>query len=127
LRAILNFGHTIGHALEAISHYGRYLHGEAISIGQVAAARLSARAGGLAQSEVRRITDLFRRAGLPIELKLSTSQLGQLQQAMRLDKKVSRGEVRFVLARKIGQVESGRKVSPALLKETLNHQSATTD
>src|SRR5947207_2076119 len=47
LRAILNFGHTIGHALEAISHYGKYLHGEAISIGQVAAARLSAQVLGL--------------------------------------------------------------------------------
>src|SRR5262249_48480678 len=51
LRAILNFGHTIGHALEAISQYGVSLHGEAISIGQVAAARLSARAAGLPASE----------------------------------------------------------------------------
>ncbi len=47
LRAILNFGHTIGHALEAISHYGKYLHGEAIAIGQVAAAKLSAQVLGL--------------------------------------------------------------------------------
>jgi 3-dehydroquinate synthase len=127
LRAILNFGHTIGHALEAISHYGRYLHGEAISIGQVAAARLSARSAGLSQSEVRRITELFRRAGLPVELKLSISKRQQLLQAMRLDKKVSQGEILFVLARKIGRVEFGRKVSLALLKETLNHQPTTTD
>src|SRR5258706_4523148 len=66
LRAILNFGHTIGHALEAISHYGKYLHGEAISIGQVAAAKLSARGLGLSGSDFKRITDLFRPAGLPV-------------------------------------------------------------
>src|SRR4029077_3593309 len=63
LRAILNFGHTIGHALEAISHYGKYLHGEAISIGQVAAAKLSVQVLKLPAVEAQRITDLFQRAG----------------------------------------------------------------
>ena len=119
LRAILNFGHTIGHALEAISHYGQYLHGEAISIGQVAAARLSARAAGLPLSDVQRITELFRRAGLPVAVNLTAAQRKGLHQAMRLDKKVSQGEIHFVLARKIGRVEYGRKISPALLEETL--------
>src|SRR5215472_4934818 len=70
LRAILNFGHTIGHALEAVSHYGKYLHGEAISIGQVAAARLSAELLGLPASHVERIRRLFERAGLPTEIQL---------------------------------------------------------
>src|SRR4051812_15178472 len=59
LRAILNFGHTIGHGLEAISHYGKYLHGEAISIGQVAAARLSELQLGFNPNDVRRVRELF--------------------------------------------------------------------
>src|SRR5688572_28267220 len=63
LRAILNFGHTIGHALEAISRYGKYLHGEAISIGQVAAAMISAKVRGLSAKDVERIRTLFKRAG----------------------------------------------------------------
>jgi 3-dehydroquinate synthase len=65
VRAILNFGHTIGHAIEAIAGYGKYLHGEAISIGQVAAAKLSVRAAGLPVEEAERIENLFVRAGLP--------------------------------------------------------------
>jgi 3-dehydroquinate synthase len=119
LRAILNFGHTIGHALEAISRYGKYLHGEAISIGQVAAARLSAQVLGLPASDVERITKVFRRAGLPTQVKLNSAQREQLMEIMKLDKKVSAGEVKFVLARKIGEVEFGRKVPSALIEETL--------
>src|SRR5262245_34397335 len=69
LRAILNFGHTIGHAIEAISGYGKFLHGEAISIGQVAAARISARSSGLSDQAADRIEELFRAAGLPTRLK----------------------------------------------------------
>ena len=124
LRAILNFGHTIGHALEAISHYGKYLHGEAISIGQVAAAELSARTLGLAAAEVERITDLLRRAGLPTDLKLGPAQQEKVLTAMQLDKKVSGGEVKFVLARRIGKVEFGQKVPAALLREVINPQAS---
>jgi 3-dehydroquinate synthase len=119
LRAILNFGHTIGHALEAISHYGKYLHGEAISIGQVAAAQLSAKALGLPDRDLERITILFQRAGLPTQVKLGTAQRKHLFAAMKLDKKVSGGEIKFVLARKIGQVEFGHKVSSTLIEQIL--------
>ncbi len=119
LRAILNFGHTIGHALEAISHYGKYLHGEAISIGQVAAARLSARFSGLPEHSAERIASLFRQAGLPTEMQLSSAQRQRLFSAMQLDKKVSDGEIKFVLARQIGQVEFGHKVSRTLVEQTL--------
>ena len=125
LRAILNFGHSVGHALEAISHYGRYLHGEAISIGQVAAANLSARTLGLPKSEVKRIADLLRRAGLPTEVRLNAIQQKKLLAAMQLDKKVSGGEIKFVLARRIGKVEFGQKVPTALLREAINHQTST--
>lgn len=110
-RAILNFGHTIGHAIEAISGYGKYLHGEAISIGQVAAARLSKEITGLPDSEVDRIRELFSAAGLPTRIRLSAAARKNLFRAMLLDKKVSGGEIKFVLAQKIGKIRFGQKVS----------------
>jgi 3-dehydroquinate synthase len=119
LRAILNFGHTIGHAIEAISGYGKYLHGEAISIGQVAAAKLSTRAAGLPVEEAGRIEKLFLRAGLPAGIQLSARRQRALIQAMGMDKKVSDGQIRFVLARRIGQVEPGHKIPPAWIGEAL--------
>ncbi len=123
LRAILNFGHTIGHALEAISGYGKYLHGEAISIGQVAASKLSQRLLGLPVSDVERISKLFQAAGLPTQFKPTRAQLTRLCAAMKLDKKVSAGEVKFVLAKAIGRVEFGHPVPLALIEETLNFKS----
>jgi 3-dehydroquinate synthase len=119
LRAILNFGHTIGHAIEAISGYGKYLHGEAISLGQVAATKLSVRAAGLPVEEAERIEKLFVRAGLPIAIKLSARRQTALIDAMRLDKKVSDGQIRFVLARRIGQVEPGHKIPPEWIRDAL--------
>jgi 3-dehydroquinate synthase len=119
VRAILNFGHTIGHAIENISGYGKYLHGEAISIGQVAAAKISATAG-LSASDAERIGTLFKQAGLPTKIQLNASQRKKLLAAMRLDKKVSAGEVKFVLAKKIGETIWGQKVSEALIDEALD-------
>jgi 3-dehydroquinate synthase len=121
LRAILNFGHTIGHALEAIAGYGKYLHGEAIAIGQVAAAKLSVAVSGLPAVEAHRIESLFRKAGLPVEVQLSARQKSRLFEAMQLDKKVSGGEIQFVLARRIGKVEAGRKAPRALIAKILRH------
>lgn len=115
VRAILNFGHTIGHALEAISGYGTYLHGEAISIGQVAAARLSSAVLGLNKNDIQRITRLFKQAGLPTTVILNAKQRARLFDAMKLDKKVSGGEIKFVLAEKIGRVKFGQKVSQDLI------------
>ncbi len=119
LRAILNFGHTIGHAIENISGYGKYLHGEAISIGQIAAARISGAVLGLDAGEIGRIEAIFRGAGLPTQIQFNASQRKKLLGAMRLDKKVSGGEVKFVLAKKIGEVVWGQKVAEALIRETL--------
>lgn len=119
LRAILNFGHTIGHALEAISGYGKFLHGEAISIGQVAAARLSTALTGLPERDTQRIRALFHRVGLPVAIRLSAPQLVKLMQAMRLDKKVSGGRIQFVLAGRIGKVEPGHQAPPALIAKVL--------
>ena len=120
LRAILNFGHTIGHALEAISGYGKYLHGEAISIGQVAAAELSARLSGLSSTDQDRICALFEEISLPVKVKLNPAQRKNLFAAMRLDKKVSGGEVKFVLAKRIGSVVWGRAVPHRELEQLAN-------
>ena len=119
LRAILNFGHTIGHALEAISRYGKYLHGEAISIGQVAAAELSAVLTGMPQRDAARIADLFRRAGLPTSVQLNAREMKNLFAAMRLDKKVTGGEIKFVLARSMGHVTWGQNVPEELIRSTM--------
>ena len=123
VRATLNFGHTIGHAIEATAGYGKYLHGEAIAIGQVAAARLSVSLLGLSRKEADRIRALFQAAGLPTEITLNHQQLDKLVTAMRLDKKVSGGEIRFVLATKIGHVSWGQKVPLELIKNVLTHNT----
>jgi len=125
LRAILNFGHTIGHAIENISGYGKYLHGEAIAIGQTLAARLSAKVLGLPARDAVRIGNLFAGAGLPNVIRLTAQQKKRLFAAMRLDKKVSGGEVKFVLAERIGKVVWGRKVPERLILQTLNSQLST--
>jgi len=116
LRAILNFGHTIGHAIENISGYGKYLHGEAISMGQVAAAVISAVMLRLSKDEANRISMVFGRAGLPTTMPLNASQRKKLLAAMRLDKKVSSGEVKFVLAEKIGKVVWGQNVPESMIQ-----------
>jgi 3-dehydroquinate synthase len=120
LRAILNFGHTIGHALETSAGYGKFLHGEAIAIGQVAAARLSQKVLGLPSNDVKRIEELFRQAGLPVALRLNAARRRKLLTAMQLDKKASGGEVKFVLAEKLGRVKFGCKVPAELIGRVLD-------
>lgn len=120
LRAILNYGHTIGHAIEAITRYGTFLHGEAISIGQVAAGYLSQELTGFSAPHAERARCLFERTGLPTTIQLSKNQRQRLIQAMQLDKKVSAGEVKFVLAQKIGHVTPGHRVAPELIHAALD-------
>jgi 3-dehydroquinate synthase len=124
-RQILNFGHTIGHALEAVSGYGRYLHGEAIAIGQTLAAQLSVKLSGLSARDAARIGHAFARLGLPNRIRLSRPQQERLLAAMRLDKKVSDGQIRFVLAKRIGKVTWGQRVPDALLRLTLYSSRST--
>ena len=120
VRAILNFGHTLGHALEAVSHYGKYLHGEAIAIGQTLAARISTRQSGLPRRDAIRIGNLLAGAGLPNCVWLAERQRERLFAAMRLDKKVSDGEIKFVLARRIGEVVWGQRVPEAAIHRVLD-------
>ena len=95
LRAILNFGHTFGHAIEAGLGYGQWLHGEAVGCGMVMAALLSQRLGGVDAAFVQRLTSLVSKAGLPVRgPKLGADRYLEL---MRVDKKAEGGEIRFVV------------------------------
>jgi 3-dehydroquinate synthase len=95
LRAILNFGHTFGHAIEAGLGYGEWLHGEAVGCGMVMAASLSQRLGHVDAAFVQRLTELVRRAGLPT--KGPRLGAGRYLELMRVDKKAEGGETRFVV------------------------------
>lgn len=95
-RAILNFGHTFGHAIEHCEGYGEWLHGEAVAAGMIMAAELS----GIAASDVQRLRNLVQRAGLPIEPPTIAEKDWLL--AMGLDKKVQQKQLRFVLLRSLG-------------------------
>lgn len=99
LRAILNFGHTFGHAIEAGLGYGQWLHGEAVGCGMVMAARLSQRLGYVGLDFVQRLSRLIERAGLPLVGPCldQTDNAGRYLELMRLDKKAQAGEIKFVL------------------------------
>ncbi len=101
LRAILNFGHTFGHAIEAGLGYGTWLHGEAVGCGMVMAADLSARMGLVEPEYAARIARLIARAGLPV--RAPTLGLQRYLELMRVDKKADGGEIRFVLLEGVGR------------------------
>ena len=101
-RAILNYGHTIGHALEAFTGYERFLHGEAVAIGMIQASALSVARGLLTAAELARIEALVRRAGLPWRIPDDIA-LQDLVAGMALDKKSQAGKIKFVLCEGIGR------------------------
>ncbi len=102
LRAILNFGHTIGHALESFTGYERFLHGEAVAIGMIQAAILSAGRGLCNATELGRIEALVRRAGLPWQVPDDIA-LEDLVAGMAVDKKSHAGKIKFVMCEGIGR------------------------
>jgi len=116
LRSILNFGHTVGHALETVSAFA-VCHGEAVAMGMMAAARISNRMGILDKGELDRLGSLLERAGLPTGLPALPA--GELIGAMKHDKKVFAGQVRFVLPRSIGEVFITDEVSLSLVEDVL--------
>ncbi len=117
LRAILNLGHTIGHALEAVAGYGELLHGEAISIGMVGAAKLAVRLGYPEHiyTETKRILAKF---GLPTKLP-EHLDVGRIMDAMMHDKKFSEGAMVFILPTDIGKVEIHKQISAEWVKDTV--------
>ena len=102
LRKILNYGHTLGHALETVTRYKTYLHGEAVSLGMVFSVKLGLKMGLTDESSCRRLIDLIEKTGLPASL--SNIKVGDILKSMGLDKKVSGGRIHFVLAKRIGHV-----------------------
>jgi 3-dehydroquinate synthase len=102
-RAVLNFGHTVGHALERATGYGEILHGEAVGIGMVKAAAISLRHGFCDHPSLERIRRLIAKAGLPVELpKIVAKQ--SLIQGMEVDKKSADGKIKFVMCAGIGKI-----------------------
>jgi 3-dehydroquinate synthase len=116
-RALLNLGHTFGHAIENGMGYGVWLHGEAVATGTIMATDLSHRLGWLSAEDVMRVRKLFERAGLPtIGPKLGAEKYMQL---MGLDKKVADGKIRFVLLKSLGNAVMTGDVPQAMLEQTL--------
>ena len=116
LRAILNYGHTIGHAIESVSGF-QVGHGEAVAIGMLAAARVSREMGILSRGELNRLESLLEKAGLPTrnpDLKVES-----LLSAMQHDKKVLGGKVRFILPRELGRVFITDDVNLSLVRQVL--------
>ncbi len=116
LRSILNYGHTIGHAVESASDF-EVAHGGAVAIGMLAAARISSEMGILAESELIRLRRVVENAGLPTEM--PNLEAERLIQAMKHDKKVSRDKIRFVLLKAIGSAFITDEVSPSLVEKVL--------
>lgn len=120
LRSILNYGHTIGHAIETATDYKRYLHGEAISIGMYLEARLSHKLQLIDKEAVSRIGRLIESFGLPSVLPTDID-IDRVLLSMQLDKKAVAGALKFILPEKIGKVKIYKGVAEKLIKETLMH------
>ncbi len=118
VRALLNFGHTFGHAIEAGLGYGEWLHGEAIAAGMVMAADLSQRLGTLTGADVQRIVSLLERTGLPVAGPAFASE--RYIDLMSVDKKVRDGTLQFIVLDRIGDARVRSDIPQALVKETLS-------
>lgn len=117
-RAVLNYGHTVGHAVELLEGYGTYLHGEAVAIGMAAEARLALNLGLLSVEEAERIDNIIKACGLPVEIPRGL-QPEPMIKSMYTDKKVTGGRLTFALPRGIGQSEVFKGISEAQIEKIL--------
>jgi 3-dehydroquinate synthase len=122
VRAILNFGHTFGHAIEAALGYGEWLHGEAVAAGMVMAADLSRRLGLLEQADAERVRTLLVRARLPV--RAPDIAPARMLELMELDKKTEGGSLRFVVLDRIGAASVRADVPAGPLQQTLSARAA---
>lgn len=122
LRMILNFGHTIGHAIETLTRYRAYNHGEAVAIGMVAAGRIAERLHLISREAVERIVNLLDKVVLPTEIKGIPADA--IVNALMVDKKVKGGKVLFVLPEKIGRVVVKDNIPAKVVKEALEEIGA---
>ena len=119
IRAILNLGHTFGHAIETAQEYKGWLHGEAVAMGMLLAADLSAGLGWLDRNDLERIRALIDKAGLPVRLPENVSA-GLLLEHMMVDKKNRDGNLTLILLQKIGQAVISRDIQRDLIVATIN-------
>ncbi len=118
VRAILNYGHTVGHALESVTGYGRFKHGEAVLIGMLAAGSIAAARSLLDEHELERQNALILRTG--VRGRVDDIETDSLMDAMRLDKKVQEGRIRFVLPEGIGRASIYSDVTIAEMREGIS-------
>ncbi len=118
LRAILNYGHTIGHAVESLTDYQQFVHGEAVAIGMVAAGKIAVRMGLWTKAEAARQDKLIAKAGLPLDIPVQLN-IDDILETIKSDKKVKAGKVRFILPTKIGAVTITDRLTSELIKEAL--------
>lgn len=118
LRAILNYGHTIAHAVESLTDYQQFVHGEAVAIGMVAAGKIAVCMGLWTEQEAARQDKLIAKAGLPLDVPSQLS-IDNILETIKSDKKVKAGKVRFILPTKIGAVTITDKVTSEIVREVL--------
>lgn len=123
LRAILNFGHTFGHAIETFTQYKTWLHGEAVAAGMAMAADLSRRHGWISEADEQRVLSLLRGCGLPVRPP-EGMQPEDFLRLMAVDKKVVDGTLRLVLLKQLGEAVVTSAFERAKLDETLAHQTS---
>jgi len=122
IRAQLNFGHTIGHAVEAASSYSKsYSHGEAVAIGMICACEIAVKMGILKHPSLERISGLIKKAGLPAKLSKRLS-IKKIMKAQLYDKKIIHGVNRFILPVKIGKVNIYEKIPKSLISEAIKNR-----
>ncbi len=118
MRALLNLGHTFGHAIEAHQGYGNWLHGEAVGAGMLMAAGLSHRLGWLEEADVARVRSILEAAALPLAAPADMGESDFLS-LMRLDKKNVDARLRLILLRRLGDACVHDETPPEMLKELL--------
>ena len=118
VRALLNLGHTFGHAIETAAGYGNWLHGHAVAAGTLLAVETSLGLGWISEAEVKRVEALFRRAGLPV--RAPDFGVERYLGLMSQDKKVEAGRIRFVLLKALGEAVVSPAVPPELLRRVLS-------
>ncbi len=118
LRAILNFGHTVGHAVETLTGYKKFLHGEAVAIGMCAAADIAVKMGMFAEKEAGRIKELVEQYNLPINIPDGLGDSDMIN-AMEIDKKAKAGKLMFILPEAMGRVRIEEDVDKGMIKEVL--------
>ena len=122
LRAILNYGHTIGHAIETVTGYKKFLHGEGVAIGMHLEAKIAEIMGFLRIHDVLRIKALINSYGLPSEMPKNLN-INYLMSSMKLDKKAVAGELKFILPERIGRVRIKKGISIDNIKPALEQKS----